>query len=317
MAVALSEWVRLIETEYLGEFIAGGGSAVKLIVTPDVEGINVSLAHVAGIADTQGYLVAWVDAALTKVQMIDQLFYAVARQVDWEAGLCVWLREQFVQNGYHPPEENPFADMDALAASGNNDRAGLMAEVRRWIRQELITDYSLVKEFRVAMSLLAWRQINPQTVTPNDAELVRGWLRGERVALPALKQVQIFGRIDRNNARFLLASLTAFLPRLGYRGLVLLLDISPVVSDVAPATGALRYSRAAAQDCYEVLRQFIDATDEMRHLLLVAAAGPGLIDNASRGLDSYTALKLRTSDEVRDQNRANPLGTMVRLDTTL
>jgi hypothetical protein len=63
-----------------------------------------------------------------------------------------------------------------------------------------------------------------------------------------------------------------------------------------------------------MLRQFIDGTDETKHLLLVAAAGPGLVFNDKRGIDCYTALKLRTSDEVRDRNRANPLGALVRLE---
>jgi hypothetical protein len=97
--------------------------------------------------------------------------------------------------------------------------------------------------------------------------------------------------------------------------LTLLLDIRPVVSDSPPEVASLRYTRSAVQDAYEVLRQFIDDTDELEHLLLVVGAGPGLIDNDRRGLNSYSALKMRTSDELRDRNRANPLGALVRLDT--
>ena len=63
-----------------------------------------------------------------------------------------------------------------------------------------------------------------------------------------------------------------------------------------------------------MLRQCIDSTDELRHFLLVAAAGPGLIENERRGLNSYTALKLRTIEDVRDKDRSNPLGMLVHLE---
>jgi hypothetical protein len=87
-----------------------------------------------------------------------------------------------------------------------------------------------------------------------------------------------------------------------------------VVSDSPLLDAPVRYSRAAVQDVYEALRQFIDGTDETRHFLLVAAAGPGLVLSEKRGLDCYSALKLRTFDDVRDRNRANPLGALVRLE---
>jgi hypothetical protein len=49
-------------------------------------------------------------------------------------------------------------------------------------------------------------------------------------------------------------------------------------------------------------------------LLVVGVAGPGLLDDPRRGVDNYTALKLRIADEVRDRSRPNPLNAMVRLD---
>ena len=76
----------------------------------------------------------------------------------------------------------------------------------------------------------------------------------------------------------------------------------------------VRYTRSTVLDTYEVLRQFIDDTDEMSHLIVMAVAGPGLLDDPKRSVDNYTALKLRIVDEVRDRNRANPLNAMVRID---
>jgi P-loop Domain of unknown function (DUF2791) len=313
MAVALDEWVRCLDNEYLAEFIAEGGSAVRLIVAPDIEAVDTALATLAGAAIEWGYALAWVDAGQTKVQLIEQLFHAVARQIDWETGTRQWLRNQLMQNGYTLPETGEL-DADSVVACNTLTRAELLAEARRWVAHEITSDHSLYREFRNAMAMLVLGQLNPQSVTPSDAEVVYQWLRGEKCSLSVLKRLRLFQRIGRHNGRFMLSSLATFLPRLGLKGLVVLLDIRPVVSDAPAGTGALRYTRAAVQDFYEVLRQCIDGTDEFHHFLLVAAAGPGLVENERRGLDSYTALKLRTIEDVRDKNRTNPLGMLVHLE---
>ena len=67
-------------------------------------------------------------------------------------------------------------------------------------------------------------------------------------------------------------------------------------------------------DTYELLREFIDDTDETSNLLLVAVAGRGLLDDPKRSVDHYQALKLRISNDVHDKERANPLNIMVRFD---
>jgi hypothetical protein len=314
MAIFQGEWLRLIETEYLDGFIAEGGASVKLVIAPEIEAVNATLARVAGIALERNYLIAWVDAARVQVQMVDQLFHAVARQVDWNEAMERWLRERFAENGYTLPEGVALSAVDTIASENNTSRPQLLAEIRRWIRNTLTADGSLCKEFRTALAMLAWGLVNPQNVSPSDAEIVRQWLRGEKPPLGPLKRMQIHQRIGRHNARLMLTSLTAFLPKLGYKGTLLAVDLCAVVSDSPLLDAPLKYSRAAVQDVYEALRQFIDSTDEMKHFLLVAAAGPGLIFNEKRGLDCYSALKLRTVDDVRDRNRANPLGALVRLE---
>ena len=74
------------------------------------------------------------------------------------------------------------------------------------------------------------------------------------------------------------------------------------------------YSGPALLDAYEVLRQFIDGTDEMECCLIVVLASKEFLDlDDRRGLRRYEALKLRIWDEVRDRQRQNPLASLVRL----
>jgi hypothetical protein len=68
-------------------------------------------------------------------------------------------------------------------------------------------------------------------------------------------------------------------------------------------------------DAYEVLRQFIDATDELKGLLMILTPTIEFLDldSGGRGLGAYEALKFRVFDEVRDQRLVNPMTSLVRI----
>ncbi|HEY3377944.1 MAG TPA: BREX system ATP-binding domain-containing protein [Armatimonadota bacterium] len=313
MSITINEWVTRLRDEYLLEFIADGGAAVKIAVaTPELR--DAVAPAVRQAAD--GYLTAHVDAAQTKVHMVHQLFHAVARQVDWDGMAERWLRAALPACGILVEPEQPFSDMETIAHANGRSVQMLYGDINRLITNGILCDYRMGKEFRTAMAMLCLWRINPQNVSSNDAEMLKQWLIGERCNLSALKRMQIHQRIGRHNARLLLASLATWSRLVGYRGFVLTLDLTTVIeNDVSLLTPVVRYSRAAVLDTYEVLRQCIDEVDEMTHFLLVAITGGGLLDpnNPRRNVDNYTALKLRIIDEVHDKHRANPLNVMVRL----
>jgi hypothetical protein len=312
MSVTLSEWVMRLHDEYLAEFIADGGAAVKIAVTaPELRDAVAPAVRQAA----EGYLTAHVDAAQTKVHMIHQLFHAVARQVDWVDMAERWLRTALPAAGILLEPAQPFSDMEAIARANGRAVSALYGDINRVVNNSILCDYRMGKDFRNAMAMLCLGRINPQNVSATDAEMVRQWLVGERVNLSVLKRMQIQQRISRENARLLLASLSIWARTVGYRGVVLTLDITPVVENEVSAQASVRYSRAAVLDTYEVLRQCIDEIDELTYLLLVTISGYGLLDpnNPRRNVDNYTALKMRIIDEVHDKRRDNPLNVMVRL----
>jgi hypothetical protein len=312
MSTAITEWVALLREEYLAQFLPDGGAAVKIAVVPPDERREAADA-VAGAAE--GYLVVRVDAAETKVHMIHHLFHAVARQVDWDGLVERWLRARLQANGILVDPAQPLAEMDQIARANGMPTPQLFGDINRLVTNGLLNNFAMCKEFRTAMAMLCLGMVNPQNVTPTDAEVVKQWLVGERCNLTALKRMQIYQRVGRHNARLLLASLAAWARQAGLNGLLLILDLSAVVENDLSVLAPVRYSRAAVLDAYEVLRQCIDETDELAHFLLVAIATPGLLDphNPRRNVDNYTALKLRIIDDVHDRQRANPLNVMVRL----
>jgi hypothetical protein len=205
--------------------------------------------------------------------------------------------------------------MDAIAHANGLPTPQVHGDVSRMVTNGILSNGAMGKEFRTAMAMLCLGAVNPHNVTPNDADIVREWLVGGPCNLGALRRMQIYQRIGRHNARLLLSSLSVWAHMAGYRGLVLLLDLTAVVDPDAALFAPVRYSRAAVLDTYEVLRQCIDETDEFSHFLLAAVATPALTDphNARRNIDNYAALKMRVVDDVHDRYRPNPLNVMVRL----
>jgi hypothetical protein len=274
-----------------------------------------------------GFQLVTVEATTTRMHLIDQLFFAVARQLDWDALAGAFLRRHLIQSGLRVPDEAPDQDgrpqgrpLSLAALQEANDSPGPVfdAEAKRGLINRLYGDGSMSRELRLAMLRLCLAQLDPAD-DPDLAEAVRQWLRGELRLVSAVKRALIFQRIARHNARHLLVSLTHWLRLCGRSGLVLLLDVTRYGDATPPrARGSgLYYSPSACLDLYEVLRQLIDATDELAACYVVVVAGPEFLTDERRGLRSYQALYLRVADEVRDRYRPNPRSALVRLGPAL
>lgn len=315
MSLAATEWAAVLDREYLAQFVPAGGATSKIAVAPP-DSQTRALLPLETAATERDFVVARVSSQATKVQMIDQIFFAVARQIDWEELCRRWLISQFEANGYALAPDADLSDLSALAAERGMARPELMGEAQRWIVNGILRDTRLDRDFRTAMAMLCQAALNPGNVSPTDAEVLLKWLRGERFSLSALKRLQIFNKIARHNARRILSSLALWLHINGGAGLVLSLDASSLWDDGPrdPASAAPRYTRAAVLDFYEVLRQFIDEADQTEHFLLLVSAAPGFWTHPKKSVDEYTALKMRVADEVRDRTRANPLSAAVKIE---
>jgi hypothetical protein len=313
MSVPSAEWLDLMEKEYLDEFIPSGGAAVKIALASEEQLHSLNSKLTLAVL-RQNCLPVRVDAAETKVHHIEQIFFAVAAQIDWDDLAERWLRDQFTKTGFEIAPEQSIRDIQGIAAALDKRPPDVCAMVERWIESDIIRDYRMSKEFRTAMALMCSSVINPQNVAPSNADVLMQWLRGEKANLTALKRLQIYQRIARPTARLHLNSLAIWLRKTGYGGMMLYLDVKHVMKDFPAGAVPIRYTRSSTLDFYEVLRQFIDDTDESKYLFMVVACTPEMLDHPKKSVDEYDALKMRTADEVRDRNRSNPLNTLVRLE---
>lgn len=314
--IAPDAYADFLAQEYLDSYIAHGGAAVKFVVVADAEVAELFSTTVGEQAAARGYATVRVDAVDVRVHMIDQVFFEVARQVDWDALAAHRVRAAFASAAFPAPDGNDDISVEAVAAHHQVDPGELSRDVNRELQRTVLNDYGMVREFRVAMFRLCQSQLRTGQVTAAEHGAVLEWLRGELRQISLLRTAMIFRRIGRHNARQLLFSLAYWLSINGRAGLLLEIDLRRFGFARRPQADERRgnyYTKAALLDGYEMLRQLVDNTDELSHCCVLVIAAPEFTTDSTRGVDAYQALKLRIHDDVRDRNRDNPFSSLVRL----
>jgi hypothetical protein len=316
-ALDVNEWLHLIRREYIDTFVADGGASVKFAVPLDDPARSSVLNGLRREATEAGYLYVVVNAAETKVHLMQDLFHRVAEQVPW-ANLARRVNVRAAEEaGYTAPNAGDGGFADALATANTTDVRAVRLLLNPRLMRDVFQNRGLARDFRVAMLHLCQADLAGGDEGRIPRERLTDWLTGLNKHVSAVKVYQIFSRITRTNARPLIESLSNWVRQAGSRGLVLVLDLAQLAVPRRTADGGLFYTTAALLDAYEVLRQFIDALDRLTGCLVVAVASPAFLDlePTGRGLGRYEALKFRVYDEVRARERPNPLAALARLRT--
>lgn len=314
--IGTDEYARFLADEYLDSYVADGGAAVKFVVAPEEDGASAFMEALGQRATAAGYHTALIDAAETRVHMIDQVFFEVARQVDWDFLALNATRAALTAVAHPVPEGSDDVSVATVAAHYGVEPAELTRDVNRALQERVHRDFAMVQEFRTAMLRLCQARLATGQVTEAEHAAVLDWLRGDLRQITLLRSAMIFRRIGRHNARQMLFSLSHWLATNGMAGLLLELDVRRLGFARRPRPeerSGLYYTKASLLDAYEMLRQLVDNTDELSHCCVVVLAAPELVVDHNRGLDAYQALKLRIYDEVRDRRRDNPYSSLVRL----
>jgi len=313
MAVPAHEWLELIEREYIRDFIVAGGGAVKFAVG-DAHQLEVVARVLDLLSERDGLAHVAIDAATTRLHMIQDVFFAIAGALDWNAMAQRFVESLFAKKGYEWPRPGEAAPIQDVAERNRLDVTLLRRDFRQWLTAEVMRDTEMTQDFRVAMTQLCLRRLEPEDAQLGITTPVLQWLHGELRRIGALKQTFITARITRHNARAMLRSLCRWVRLCGRQGLCATLDIRQLGRTGAAVDDGIRYSPAAILDAFEVLRQVIDDSEHFGGLLLVVLADQTLIgDDTKRSLDAYLALKMRIWSDVRPEGRDNPLAPLVVL----
>jgi hypothetical protein len=318
-SIAVDGYVEVLSEHYLANYLPAGGAALKIVVAGSASTADRFAAALR--AATEDNHLCWVSCAAdtTRIHMIDQLYAEVARCVSWDDLAAQFVRTAYDASAFPVPEHHDLS-VASVAAHHDVDSRELYRSVRRQLERQLLGDTAVAPEMRRAVLRLAQAHLGAGDVDENEHAAVLAWLRGELRTISSVRSAMIYGRIGRHNARSMLGSLSRLLLTAGWGGVVLHVDCERLAEARRPPVeerSGVYYSRAAVLDAYEVLRQIIDTTDELRGLLVVAVVPPTLMTDESRGLPAYTALQMRVADEVRDHRRANPFAALIRLEVRL
>jgi P-loop Domain of unknown function (DUF2791) len=305
-------WLGSLRSEYLDGFVREGGASIKVAVVPSAETTDVIARRLVIEARERGFVAAGVDAATCKVHLLHNLFHEVARQVDWDALARDFLRCLVLGAGLALPPDGAL-DVESLARASEQDVTIVRQDVRLALTKHLMRDRALSRQFRLGALALCKALSEPDELRTELAAYVRLWLRGELPRVGPLRDAFIHQKIDRHAARTMILSTASFVRKAGREGLVVAVDVSRYALPRPLDDGRNRYSKAAALDMWETLRQFIDGTDDLSGGLFVFLVGREFVEDDQRGLRGYNALHLRLTDDVRDRRRPNPLAPMVRI----
>jgi transposase-like protein len=317
--LTVESYAEFVAKEYLGDYVRDGGAAVRFVITGSDEVAARWHRRLAGTAIDEGYLYVAAEAADIRVHLIDQLYAAVARRLDWHdlARRQVHTLWDHIGLAAADPAQVSVAE---IARRHDVDVREAGRSMRRQLEETLLRDASLAREFRLAVLRLCQAELGSGEVSAEERAAVLSWLRVEPVALRDLRSASLTGRVARHNARAMLVSLAAWRARVAGTGLVLDLDLARLAVSRRPPIDerdGFYYSKAAVLDVYEVLRQLVDATDSLHGVFAAVTLPPSLVSDDARGLPAYSALQQRVVDEVHDRRRANPFAALVRLETRL
>jgi P-loop Domain of unknown function (DUF2791) len=312
----MTEWLQALDREYLRDFIAAGGGCVKFAIG-QAPAAREAFDELESLALGHGFLFIELGAAETKLNRSDQIFFDIAKNIDWDGLARRYVASALGKHGlsiagYEAAGADSPIDLGAISAAGGFDEPAVRAFLKDALLH-LYQDYAMCQEFRLAMVQLCRAQI---AGLENFAEAVKTWLRGELRRVSEVKGAKLFQKIGRNNGRTMLQSLTVWLRRNGVPGLVLAVDIGRCTENVRKADrgAGWYYSSGALTEAYEVLRQLIDSSSCLQGTLIAVFAPPEFLSDETRGVDRYQALKMRIFDDVRSRGRQNILAPLVRLD---
>ena len=310
-----ADWLDHLDREYLATFVKDGGSAVKFIVT-DAQGRADLIRQLVRTGGERGYLALTANAVEHRFHMPQDLFFAMAGQVDWRRAARRFIIRLAQEEGVRTDSVDVAQEgvFQAIADNAGIDVADLLIQLRPPLQRRVYFDRNMSKDFRVAMFHLCLSERVPE---PFHCQAIIDWLTGRNTRISNVKEYSIFTPVNRTTARHLLRSAFHWFRSAGYTGTMVLLDNERVTKVRRPEDGSRYYTRAMTIDHYELLREFIDGADRLPATLMVICSGSSFLDQEddrqSRGVGIYPALQTRIIDDVRDRTRQNPAAALCRL----
>ncbi|MDO3634453.1 hypothetical protein [Mycolicibacterium arseniciresistens] len=315
IALHPDDWTSVIGAD-LPEFLGAGGALVRFIVGDSAADIGHARRALVDLADSSRLHFFDVDGSRTRLQYPNDILRSIAEQIDFRQVMTSFLHQAVIDEGYEVPPGSQQFSMQSIAAMNDVVPRNIREIINARIRSGIMRDRRLVRDVRYALWAIAGDVLNGRLVG-DEGGVPERWLRSQITSVRELRDFGIVQKVTRYNARGLIRSILTWLPTSGWNGSIVFVNALQVAHAKNLRDGKVYYTRAALSDVYEVMREFIDETDDMSGVLLVFAMPRDFlsIDPRGRGMGIYQALQFRVSS-FPETTMPNPLSNMVLLSNS-
>jgi len=308
------DWMEIVRDDLI-KFVGEGGALVRFVVC-DTKADQASVkASLKAESVSSNLFFFDVDASRSRIHYVNDILCAVGEQLNLRSAITLFLLNATTEEGYQVGEATDF-DLNHLAHLNSIAPQEILAVLNQQIRRRILRDDRLARDVRYAL-WSATSEVLQSDDYGNAVSLTERWITGNASNIRELREFGIVQKINRYNARSVLRSLFTWLPATGRRGSILYVDGSRLAERTNPRDDLLYYTRSALSDVYEVIREFIDATDHMTSVMIVFGMHQEFMssDPQDRGFGMYQALQHRVSP-FEEAHYPNPLANLVVLSST-
>lgn len=317
MTLGEEHWLDRFKEHYLYNYLAQGGSKVKVLVGRAGSGKTHLLRCVEQDARDLGYEVVYLSAPEMGKRLNDlpNLYRVMVEKIDKEKiikGLCCRVARDL---GYY---QEHYDGSQPLLPILVEKECHPVSEAKRLIRQAVGNTFRAL-DAGPSFVAFCYNVVTSRMVTGNinTLNVAVKWLCGHNLERHEKKTTGLYERLQKSNARAWLNSLVQILKMAEMTGLVLMIDNLEIMTERLPNTKRFAYTRNAVKDTCELIRQFIDDGELLPGFLLILAGRREIIEDEMRGLKSYDALWMRLQTGLIPSKEFNPYCDIVDVDAHL
>jgi len=245
-SIPIQEWLGFIDSEYLSTFVKDGGASIKFAVTPEERKPELYRSLKARCEELD-YVFVELDAVSSRVHMPQDIFFALAKQIDWRLlaqRMVLRLAEEkgFSVDGVAIADANDNIYSSLARANGIEARF-VLQEIRPDVVSQVLRNQKMARDFKVAMTHLCTSLDGGESRQP-----LLDWLTGVNTRISNVRPFSIRTSINRTTARHYIESALYWVRHVGHAGTALLLENSRVTLARRPKDGSRYYTRARTID---------------------------------------------------------------------